>query len=280
MFLTLLGAVCYGQNNTNYEKRWEKLNKGFRYERSNSYTGPKSKYIHPGQLSENNVYNSYQSPLQAPPKNIIHSREKRYKNGENNGVKENIKKNEGQNIDDIKAPETDAPKIDYPDWKGPSWDMMEGAVFKFIFIIIIIVLLAFLIYHFLFKTKVKSEKKINAVDYQNEVDINPEKIEENELFTELENAISNNDFRLSVRLYYILLLKMLIEHGWIKWAKRKTNTHYLMEMNGHKLYERFGQAVRIFEWSWYGKNNPSQEDYKRFSQFFDHFLQQLKESKH
>ena len=275
--LILLSTLCYSQNNSNYEKQWEGFNKGFKYDRSNNYRGPKSDYIYPGQLGENNAKKSYQYPPQVSQKQIVYSRKKRYKNGTNNGVKQNIKKNEGQKLDDIQAPESEGPKINYPDWDGPNWDMEDGTVFKFILILIIIVLMAFLIYHFLFKSKVKTEKKINPIDYHNEVDINPEKIEEEQLFTELEKAISNNDFRLAVRIYYILLLKKLIEHEWIKWAKRKTNTHYLIEMSGHKSYERFGRAVRIFEWSWYGKNNPSQAEYKQFSQFFDGFLGQLKE---
>ena len=276
VWITLLCFSSYGQDSPTYGKRWEELNKGIKYGQSNRYDGPKKGFIYPGPLSEDNSSNK-QYELQPPQDNVIYSREKRYKNGDNNGVKENIKKGEGNKLNDIDKPKTEAPEIDYPKWKGPNWDMEDGAVFRFIFILIIIVLLAYLIYYFFFKNKIKSDKNLTSIDYNNDNEINPETIQENQLTTEIEKAIANNDYRLAVRIYYILLLKTLIERDWIKWEKRKTNTHYLIEMSGREEYESFNRAIRIFEWSWYGKNNPSPDTYQRFSQFFDEFVNQLKD---
>lgn len=279
MWMTLLCFTTFGQSNEPFNKRWGELNKGFKYEKSKRYKGPKTDYIYPAQLSEDNSNNEVQYNPQLSDENVIYSREKHYKNGDNNGVKKNIKKNESKKIDDLEAPDSDAPKIDYPNWRGPNWDMRDGAIVKLIFTLIIIALLAYLIYYFFFKNKSKSDKNINAIDYNGDTDINPEVVQEKQLLTELEKAILEGDFRLAVRLYYVLLLKTLIEKDWIKWAKRKTNTHYLIEMSGHRAYEKFNHAVRIFEWSWYGKNKPSPKAYQRFSKFFDEFLDQLKVEK-
>lgn len=269
----------YGQNKNSYEERWKQLNKGFKYEKSNGKKGPQKGFIYPSQLSEEGTYKGNQHKSQPSQDNIIYSREKRYKNSDGNGVKQNIKKEKGHKLDDIKAPETEAPDVDFPDWEGPDWDLKDGKIFKVILIIIIIALLAFLIYYFLFKNKTKSNKTISTVDYNKENDINPESLEENELTTELENAITNNDYRLAVRLYYVLLLKTLIELNQIKWEKRKTNMHYLIEMSNHKGHKKFSRAVLIYEWSWYGKNYPSERDFEMFSRFFNEFLKQLKDEK-
>lgn len=275
----LLCFSCYGQSNKSYNKRWDELNKGFRYEKSNRPAGPKKDYVDPRSLGEDNANNDVQSSAQPSEDNVIYSRDKRYKNGDNNGIKQNIKKGEEEKLNDLKKPNSRAPKVDYPDWNGPNWDVGDGSFFKLIFILIIIFLLAFLIYHFLFKNKIKSDKKIKIIDYSSGAEINPENIKKSRLVTDLEKAISEENFRLAVRIYYTLLLKALIEHDCIKWAKRKTNTHYLIEMMGHKQYDKFNRAVRIFEWSWYGKNKPSFEAYQRFSLFFDEFLNQLKDEK-
>lgn len=273
MFLSL---ACYGQENESFNKRWEELNQGFKYQRSNQYKGPQKQTIYPGQLSEDNFNDQVQS-LQPSEESVIYSREKRYKNGTNNGIKRNIKKENKKGLKDIDKPKMEAPKIDYPNWKDLNWDEKDGKFFKIILIIIFIVLLAYLLYYFLFKNKTKSDKALNNIDYSNTIDINPKAIHEQELKTELENAIDEKDFRLAVRIYYILLLKVLIENDCIKWAKRKTNSHYLIEMNGHDSYEKFNQAVRIYEWTWYGKNEPNIDTYQQFSLFFKNYLSQLKE---
>lgn len=272
-----MGFSSYGQNNESYNKRWKELNEGIKYGGSSRNKGLKRQYIYPGGLNEDNSNNAVQPDPELSNDNIIYSREKLYKSGDDNGIKQNIKKWENQKLNDLETPETEAPKIDFPHWKGPNWDMKDGVIFRLIFILIIIVVLAYLIYYFFFKNKIKSDKSLATLDYNSDTEINPEVIQESQLKTELEKAIAENNYRLAVRIYYILLLKALIERNWIKWAKRKTNTHYLIEMNGHNGYENFNRAVRIYEWSWYGKNVPSLEAYKRFSEFFNDFLNQLKD---
>jgi len=265
--------VLFGQENDAFEKRWEEINKGIEYKKSARPKGPEKEYITPQSLNEERK-NEENYDARPSSEDIIYSREKRYENGENQGIKKHIKDGESQNIDDLSTPKSEAPKSEN---SYNNRDFGDGTVFKYIFIIIGIVLVVFLIYYFFFKNAVKSDKEIVNIDYEKVNDINPETINKSQLETDLEKAISEENYRAAIRIYYILLLKALINRNLIKWANRKTNTHYLAEMTTQKEFESFNKSVNIYEWTWYGKNNPSKDVFNRFAAFYDDFLKQLKD---
>lgn len=277
VLIALFSFVSVGQEPDAFQQRWEELNQGIKYTQSRNPKGPEKDYIAPQQFNEN-LHSLQKKPNKSlNDEDIVYSREKRFKEGTDKGVKKHIKSEESKNIKDLSTPDTDAPTIIPPNWNGPDFKFGNGTVFKYIFIIIAILLVVFLIYYFFFKNTGKSDDKIEGIIYDTANDINPETIQKSQLETDLDKAITTENYRAAVRIYYILLLKALIERNWIKWAKRKTNTHYLAEMVTQKEYENFKTAINMYEWSWYGKNKPSKETFDRFSVFYSEFLNRIKD---
>lgn len=273
LLIALFPLLIFGQENDAYEKRWQEINNGIEYNKSRRPIGPDKEYIAPQSFNEDrrneSDYNSKPSEQE-----IIYSREQRYNEGQNQGVKKYLKGEKRKGLDDLSTPQTDAPKSVQT---NKNRDFGDGTFFKYLFILIAIVLVVFIIYHFFFKNARKSNDKIEAFLYDNEREINPETIEKSQLEKDLEKAILEENYRAGIRIYYILLLKALINRNFIKWAKRKTNTHYLAEMTTNEEFESFNKSVNMYEWTWYGKNNPSKEVFERFAAFYDEFLKRLKD---
>lgn len=277
VFFALSPLLTFGQESDAFEQRWQEMNKGIQYKKSSRPKGPEKDYIAPQQFNENTGLDKESFDTQPSNDDIIYSREKRFKDGTDKGVKKHIKNEESKSLEDLTTPDTDAPTIDGPNWDGPDWEFGDGSVFKTIFIIIAILFAVFLIYHFFFKNAKKSDQEIEGFVYEKEDDINPETIQKSKLENDLDKAVEAEEYRVAIRIYYILLLKALIERNLIKWAKRKTNTHYLAEMTTHEEFENFNKAINMYEWSWYGKNTPSKETFERFATFYDAFLKRLKD---
>lgn len=69
----------------------------------------------------------------------------------------------------------------------------------------------------------------------------------------IEEAITNKNFRLAIRLYYLKLLKDLADKDLIKWKINKTNDDYSRELSTTVYGRGFDQVTRIYEYSWYGE---------------------------
>ncbi|WP_133122096.1 hypothetical protein [Brumimicrobium salinarum] len=269
----LLFHAAYAQEKDVYEQRWEEISKDIEYKRSSRPVGPQNKDIYPQALrQEDGVV------VNTPPRSdeeIEYSREKTVENGKSDGVQKHIKDADSEYFDDFTLPEQQ-PKQVSKKWNGNQ--LGNGTLFKVIFILVAVLLIAFLIYHFFFKNKNKSVEKINT-NYNIHEDIHPEKLAQTSLEKDLNQAIAQQEYRVAVRIYYILLLKALIQLRYIEWKKNKTNIHYAMEMQKTDAFSRFQKALQIYEWCWYGKNEPDQVTFEGFSSFFNHFLNHLKDEK-
>src|SRR5690554_7439970 len=98
-----------GQEET-FDQRWEELNKGNQYKASKRPKGPEKDYISPQQFNESKALQNKVNKS-ATDDEIITSREKRFANGSDKGVKKHIKDENDQGIEDLSTPDTDAPKV-------------------------------------------------------------------------------------------------------------------------------------------------------------------------
>jgi hypothetical protein len=72
-------------------------------------------------------------------------------------------------------------------------------------------------------------------------------------FTEaIAEAITQKNYRLAIRLYYLKTLKELTDHQMIDWQINKTNRSYVYELNSPTLRPEFEQITLQFEYAWYG----------------------------
>jgi hypothetical protein len=111
-------------------------------------------------------------------------------------------------------------------------------------------------------------KTINSYD-----DITAENIEHADIHSLIKEAENNDDFRLAIRYYYLLLLKTLSLHNHIKFEDDKTNTEYLNEIHNKPFSKDFAYTSYLYNYIWYGEFPLPLEKYEKAKR---HFLTLLK----
>lgn len=74
-------------------------------------------------------------------------------------------------------------------------------------------------------------------------------------------AQSNHDYRLTVRYYYLWLLRKMSDKNIIQWDTNKTNMDYLYEIKNKALRDRFAYNCYLYDYIWYGEFELNQEAY-------------------
>ncbi len=90
----------------------------------------------------------------------------------------------------------------------------------------------------------------------------------------IKQALDNSNYRLSIRYYYLYLLKLLTERELIAWELQKTNEDYLKELAPSTLKPLFQKVTFLYDYIWYGEFAIDREGYNRAKTNFD----QLKKS--
>ena len=85
----------------------------------------------------------------------------------------------------------------------------------------------------------------------------------------LDDALSTQQFRLAVRILYLLTLRKLVDHGQIQWQPDKTNHSYLNEITSQALREYFSNLTRSYEFVWYGDFDITRDHYKYVEKDFN-----------
>jgi hypothetical protein len=124
---------------------------------------------------------------------------------------------------------------------------------------------------FLLKKKAR-EKSFNEEDFSHT-------IPESELERLLKEAISRNDFRAAVRIYYLILIKELSERNWISWRKEKTNHDYLREMKVEEYRPAFRKVTTIYETVWYGERSIDAAIFQNINPHFSNLITRIKSSR-
>lgn len=92
-----------------------------------------------------------------------------------------------------------------------------------------------------------SKRKITATEFSEE------DIHSIDFRTIIDKSKAANNHRLSIRYYYLWLLKRMSDNGVIEWDIEKTNSDYLYEIKRTALKEDFQYLSYIYDYSWYGE---------------------------
>ncbi|GAA4375108.1 DUF4129 domain-containing protein [Hymenobacter koreensis] len=84
-------------------------------------------------------------------------------------------------------------------------------------------------------------------------DTAPEDIHADDLLPRLTEAETTGNFRVAVRLGYLLVLRSLAERHLVQWQPEKTNHDYVHELAGTPWQQGFATLTRQFEYAWYGE---------------------------
>ena len=110
--------------------------------------------------------------------------------------------------------------------------------------------------------------------------INYEDVEKNLQATDFEKLIAqtlkNHQNRLSVRYYYLWLLKIMSQRELIVWDIEKTNSDYVYEIKDEFLKQEFSYLSYLYNYIWYGEFDLEDETFNQAKTAFETAIQKLK----
>jgi hypothetical protein len=107
-----------------------------------------------------------------------------------------------------------------------------------------------------------------------------ENIEDLDVNSLLQKTITEGNYRLAVRLYFLGLLKELNQQGFILWKKDKTNYDYLAELSAKDFYyDEVRELTLAYEQVWYGEHRLTTEAYQQLFAAFENLHQKFNTQK-
>ncbi|MBP1617720.1 MAG: hypothetical protein H6Q14_1547 [Bacteroidetes bacterium] len=85
-------------------------------------------------------------------------------------------------------------------------------------------------------------------------------------------AEKESNTRLSIRYYYLWLLKKLKDGSIIEWLPDKTNSDYLYEIKNADVKNQFSHLSYLYEYIWYGEFSINDREYQEAKAAFENFL--------
>jgi hypothetical protein len=92
---------------------------------------------------------------------------------------------------------------------------------------------------------------------------------------EIDNAVSQGNYRLAIRLHFLRLLKNLSDKGIIRYKQDRTNLDYLIQLNESSYFKSFFRLTRHYEYSWYGHFEVDKPAYDLIRSEFETLENQL-----
>ena len=113
----------------------------------------------------------------------------------------------------------------------------------------------------IFSGKRKTAEKIDAT--LDDVDIHGINYEE-----QIRVALSKNDYRLAIRLWFLRTLKSFSDKELVIWKIDKTNSDYYYELSGTNYQNEFGDVSKVYDYIWYGEFPVDDVSYKKAEEKF------------
>ncbi len=178
-------------------------------------------------------------------------------------------------VDGAEFNEKDAPKEEKAPTQIdlPSSSSNFGGLFQIIVILAIAAILVLIIVK-LSQGDVTVNRKVVNLDME-QIDAAEQNIRESDLERLLRLALEAQDYRMALRVRYLMILKELDSKGWITHSPEKTNLNYLMELSNRPESTRFSDLTQIFEYVWYAEITIPAKDDALFAREFGGFLTEL-----
>jgi len=91
----------------------------------------------------------------------------------------------------------------------------------------------------------------------------------------IKESIKAGEHRLSIRYYYLFLLKKMSEKQIIEWDLEKTNSDYIYEIKSVELKANFEYLSYLYNYMWYGEFDLTLEDFEKAKKAFDTTLNSI-----
>ena len=168
-------------------------------------------------------------------------------------------------------------KIRTQEKNNPEEVSINLGPFGFIFYIVLALAVVYLAYVLLNEggTNIFARSKNKSI--QRHEDITAENIENADIHALIKQAENDNDYRLAIRYYYLLVLKTLSLKNHIKFEDDKTNAEYLNEINEKPFSKGFSYVSYLYNYIWYGKFDLETSQYSKAKDNFTTLLNQVKQ---
>lgn len=177
------------------------------------------------------------------------------------------------------------------------WDRFKewlGALFKKLFgftnnevamgmvetvIRVIAVLLILFVVYLIVKAIMNKEGKWIFGKNSDRKIINYDEIEKNLHLVDFEKlikqSIQSGEKRLSIRYYYLWLLKKMSEKQVIEWDPEKTNSDYLYEIKSESFKKDFAYLSYLYNYIWYGEFEIDEPTFEKAKKAFEKSIQSI-----
>ena len=91
----------------------------------------------------------------------------------------------------------------------------------------------------------------------------------------IKESIKSGEHRLSIRYYYLFLLKKMSDKQIIEWDVEKTNSDYIYEIKSPALKANFEYLSYLYNYMWYGEFDLTLEDFEKAKKAFDSTLNSI-----
>ncbi len=157
-----------------------------------------------------------------------------------------------------------------------NWNLFnhDFSNFKYVFYFLVSGLIIFLLIKIIlsFKNNPTIKPKIISIDSIEEIE---EKMHELDMDLLLNEALQAKNYRIALRINFLIIIKMLSQKGDIVWAKEKTNWEYYSEVKDINLSALFKEIIISFEPVWYGEHQLTEEQFNLVSPTYENLKKQL-----
>lgn len=174
------------------------------------------------------------------------------------------------NFDETRKPEKVhqvEPDLDIPE------PLISGEALKIIVFIAIAILLLYILYRIFGKGILRNPALKPAItEIKDDLEERPM---ESDLDGYLRQALASKDYKLAVRIYYLMLLRALHTKNIIQWRKEKTNYDYLRELHKHPEIHKLNYSTMLFEYIWYGDKQVDESEFKHIQPGFTTLIDKI-----
>jgi hypothetical protein len=132
-------------------------------------------------------------------------------------------------------------------------------IIKYSLFLVVIVVLVLLLFKLITGNSIFVNKKIVK-----QISFSIEEIEENLFEADIDKfilqTVSNKEYKMAIRLYYLNVLKILAEKNIILYKKDKTNGNYIVEIMDNSLQNEFKECTDIYEYVWFKEDVKFEKD--------------------
>jgi hypothetical protein len=107
-------------------------------------------------------------------------------------------------------------------------------------------------------------------------DITAENIENTDIHSLIKSAENDQDYRLAIRFYYLLVLKTLSLKNHIKFEDDKTNNEYLQDVSDKPFSDDFQYTSYLYNYIWYGEFPINLNKYNKAKNNIENLLNKVK----